>query len=98
MAGITIQNVSANLLTASISRWVDGDPSRFPIQAGESSNWPTRTDSRGFIVYLEQDGGLPYYAPAGATVKFFSMTKVTVNGNIATPLSDATAVAEVLAK
>lgn len=85
MAGITIQNVSANLLTASVSRWVDGDPSRFPIQAGESSNWPSRTDSRGFIVYLEQDGGLPYYAPAGAT-------------DIATPLSDATVVAEVLSK
>ncbi|KVC57144.1 hypothetical protein WI72_14775 [Burkholderia ubonensis] len=96
--GVTIQNLSPNTLTASVSRWADGDPGRFSIETGQSSSWPTRTDTRGYVVYLEQNGGLPFFAPTGATVKFYSMTKVTVDGNIAEPLSEAIAVAEAQAK
>ncbi|KVC82575.1 hypothetical protein WL05_32155 [Burkholderia ubonensis] len=96
--GVTIQNLSSINLTASVSRWVDGDPSRFTVAPGQSENWPSRTDPRGYVVYLEQNGGLPFFAPTGATVKFYSMTKVTVDGNIAEPLSEAIAVAEAQAK
>ncbi|KAB0639812.1 hypothetical protein DF107_15075 [Burkholderia stagnalis] len=96
--GVSVQNLSPITLTASISRWTDGDPGRFQVAPGQIENWPSRTDPRGYIVYLEQDGGLPFYAPTGATVTFYSMTKVTVDGQPVEPLSDAIAVAEALAR
>ncbi|KVT12885.1 hypothetical protein WK46_30755 [Burkholderia ubonensis] len=96
--GVTIQNLSSITLTASVSRWADGDPGRFSIATGQSSTWSTRTDPRGYIVYLEQDGGLPFFAPTGATVQFYSMTEVTVDGHPAKPLSEAIAVAEAVPK
>lgn len=91
--GISIQNMSRAVLTASISLWGDkGDPGRFPVKTGETVTWPARADARGYIVYLEQGGQAePFYVLPGHTVEYYAMSEVTCNGLPLHPINSVTA-------
>lgn len=69
---ITVKNDTASKITVSINKWGDsGQTSPFSIAAGASDSWD-RTDSRGFVMNLEESGILDglYYVRAGVTVTF----------------------------
>ena len=63
----------------SVNRWgTGGSTDPYTIKAGESADWD-RSDSRGFVMYLENSGGFdgPYYILADAQVVFNKDLSVT---------------------
>jgi len=67
---IKVTNQNSSSIKVAISKWGrEGNTSYFTIQKGKNETW-SRSDSKGFIMRLNDAGNLdgPYYVDATATV------------------------------
>lgn len=85
--GISFYNRSSDTVMVSIGTWGnDGNPGSYAINPGVKDTWG-RKDNRGYVLYLEQSGrSEAFYVLPGNDVVFFSMDKVTNNGEPVKPL------------
>lgn len=71
---IAVINHSSNKISVSINHWgSSGDTSWFDLSPGSSDTWD-RSDSRGFVMAVSQDGGgtfVPYLVGANDTLKAY---------------------------
>lgn len=89
---IIIVNRSPDTLSVAINIWSSngGNPGTFavlPGATGDSATW-SRTDERGYVMFLKQGGSeAPFYVVPGSTITFVSMDSVVDNGQRIHPIT-----------